>query len=167
MKVHSRKVFILRWFLFPVFTPRIQVPRHATPPRPGWLVALCRDSMWECCLSQSQRVGRTGAIICSLTRSIYQYHTPSLHSQSLGGNNSVFGGVGEGKGGRKRGRETSMCGRYIDLVASHMCPSGDLACNPGMYPDWEAKLATFWFAGLCSIHWATPPRNMLFYIRRI
>ena len=36
----------------------------------------------------------------------------------------------EGKGGRKRGRETSMCG----------CPSpptGDLAHNPDMYPDWE------------------------------
>ena len=34
-------------------------------------------------------------------------------------------------GGRKRERETSMCG------VSHMPPTGDLAHNPGMCHDWE------------------------------
>ena len=24
-------------------------------------------------------------------------------------------------------------------VASHMPPTGDLACNPGMCPDWESN----------------------------
>ncbi|KAF6104368.1 hypothetical protein HJG60_011319 [Phyllostomus discolor] len=35
-----------------------------------------------------------------------------------------------GKEGRKRGRETSVCG------SSSMLPTGDLACSPGMCPDW-------------------------------
>ena len=35
----------------------------------------------------------------------------------------------------KRGKETSVCERY--MVASHVPPTGDLAGNPGMYPDWE------------------------------
>ena len=26
------------------------------------------------------------------------------------------------------------------VVASHMAPTGDLARNPGMYPDWEWNL---------------------------
>ena len=39
----------------------------------------------------------------------------------------------EGKGGRKRGRDTSVCG-----CLSH-APYWDLACNPGMYPDWESN----------------------------
>ena len=42
-----------------------------------------------------------------------------------------------GKGGRKRRRETSMCG----------CPScdpyWDLACNPGTCPDWELNRQAF------------------------
>ena len=25
------------------------------------------------------------------------------------------------------------------VVASHVSPCGDLACNPGMYPDWESN----------------------------
>ena len=39
----------------------------------------------------------------------------------------------EGKGRRKRGRETSMCG------CSHMPPTRDQARNPGMCPDWESN----------------------------
>ena len=39
----------------------------------------------------------------------------------------------EGEGGRKRGRETSMCG------CSCVPPTGDLACNPGMCRDWESN----------------------------
>ena len=38
----------------------------------------------------------------------------------------------EGKGGRKRGRQTSMCG-CLSLEPS----TGDLAHNPVMCPDWE------------------------------
>ena len=37
----------------------------------------------------------------------------------------------EGKGGRKKGRETSMCGCLSSA------PTGDLACNPGMCPNWN------------------------------
>ena len=47
-------------------------------------------------------------------------------------------------GGRQGEREeekhqcTSVCERYSDR-ASHMPPPGDLACNPGMCPDWESN----------------------------
>ena len=37
----------------------------------------------------------------------------------------------KGKGGRKRGRETSKYGCLLHT------PKGDLAGNPGMGPDWE------------------------------
>ena len=40
--------------------------------------------------------------------------------------------------GRERGRETSMCERYC-LVVSRTPPTGDLAHNPGRYPDWESN----------------------------
>ena len=43
----------------------------------------------------------------------------------------------KGKGGRKRGRETSVCG-----CLSHG-PFGDLACNPGMCPAWESNQQPF------------------------
>ena len=39
----------------------------------------------------------------------------------------------EGKGGRKRGRGTSMCGCLLRT------PTGNLVCNPGMCPE------TLWF----------------------
>ena len=38
------------------------------------------------------------------------------------------GGVGEREG------EKHQC-----EVASHVPPSGDLACNPGMCPDWQSN----------------------------
>ena len=38
---------------------------------------------------------------------------------------------------RVKGREISMCERYINWVASHMFPSGNLARNPSMCPGWE------------------------------
>ena len=44
-----------------------------------------------------------------------------------------------------RGRETS-------LIASHMPPTGGLACNPGVCPDQVIKPATFHFTGQNSIH---------------
>ena len=39
---------------------------------------------------------------------------------------------------RKKGREGEREGeKHQCVVASHSPPSGDLACNPGMCPDWE------------------------------
>ena len=39
---------------------------------------------------------------------------------------------------RERGREGERKGeKHQCVVASHVLPSGDLACNPGMCPDWE------------------------------
>ena len=43
----------------------------------------------------------------------------------------------EGKGGRKRRRETSMCGCLLRP------PTGDLAHNAGMCPDWESNQRPF------------------------
>ena len=48
-----------------------------------------------------------------------------------------------GKGGRKRGRETLLYERHIQLVASPISPTGDLAHNPGMRPDWEPNQRPF------------------------
>ena len=33
--------------------------------------------------------------------------------------------------------------KYQCVVASHMPPTGDLACNPGMCPDWESNQRPF------------------------
>ena len=39
---------------------------------------------------------------------------------------------------RERGREGEReREKHQCVVASHVPPSGDLACNPGMCPDWE------------------------------
>ena len=36
------------------------------------------------------------------------------------------------------GREGEREGRkHQCVVASHAAPTGDLACNPSMFPDWE------------------------------
>ncbi|KAF6088257.1 hypothetical protein HJG60_008113 [Phyllostomus discolor] len=43
-----------------------------------------------------------------------------------------------GKGGRNRGRETSMCG-----CLSHASPPRGPACNPGLHPDWELNQQPF------------------------
>ena len=42
----------------------------------------------------------------------------------------------EGKG--ERDGEKHQC-----VVASHVPPTGDLACNPGMCPDWESNWRPF------------------------
>ena len=58
----------------------------------------------------------------------------------------------EGKGGRKRGRETSICG----------CLSHAPYWVPGLQPRYVPWLgiepATIWFSGLRSIHWTTAAR---------
>ena len=41
---------------------------------------------------------------------------------------------------RQRGREGEREGqKHQCVVASHMPPTGDLAHNPGMCPDWESN----------------------------
>ena len=41
---------------------------------------------------------------------------------------------------RQRGREGEREGEKPQcVVASHTPPAGDLACNPGVCPDWELK----------------------------
>ena len=39
-----------------------------------------------------------------------------------------------------------MCERYIDGLPLNLPPTRDLACNPGMCPDWELNPVTLWFA---------------------
>ena len=56
----------------------------------------------------------------------------------------------EGNGGRKRGRETSMCGCF--LCTPYWGPAPQLRHVPWL----GIKLATLWFTGSHSIHSATP-----------
>ena len=48
----------------------------------------------------------------------------------------------EGKGGKKKGRETSMCG-FLSNAPQY---------NPGICPDWELNQTPFQFTGQHSIH---------------
>ena len=48
---------------------------------------------------------------------------------------------------REKERETN-----INQSPLRWGPSGDLAHNPGMCPDWESNLETFQFTGQRSIH---------------
>ena len=41
---------------------------------------------------------------------------------------------------RERGREGEReAKKHQCVVTSHVPPTGDLACNPGMCPDWESN----------------------------
>ena len=62
----------------------------------------------------------------------------------------------EGKGGRKRGGETSMCG-----CLSH-APYWGPGRKPRLAPWLEIGPVTLWFTGWRSIHWATPARAHFF-----
>ena len=55
---------------------------------------------------------------------------------------------------RERGREGDREGeKHQCVVASPVVPTGDLACNPGMFPDWESDQQPFdSFIGRHSIH---------------
>ena len=45
---------------------------------------------------------------------------------------------------RERGREGGREGEKHQCVVASCTPhAGDLACNPGMYPDWELNLQPF------------------------
>ena len=40
----------------------------------------------------------------------------------------------------ERGREGKRQGeKHQCVIASHVPPTGDLACDPGMCPDWESN----------------------------
>ena len=52
----------------------------------------------------------------------------------------------EGKGGRKRGRETSMCERHMDWLPLTGPPQRTWTGNLGMCPDWESN----WWLDLLS-----------------
>ena len=56
----------------------------------------------------------------------------------------------------ERGGEGEREGEKHQLVASRVSPTGGLGLQPGHVPWLGIKLATFQFAGQCSIHWATP-----------
>ena len=44
----------------------------------------------------------------------------------------------------ERGREGEREGeKHQCVVASHVAPTGDLTCNPGMCPDWELNRRHF------------------------
>ena len=57
----------------------------------------------------------------------------------------------------ERGREGETEGqKQQGVVACHMLPTGDLACNPGMYPDWELNWRPF---GLQACTQSTEPHQ--------
>ena len=65
----------------------------------------------------------------------------------------------EGKGRRKRGWETSMCG-WLSR-SPHWRPGP----HPRHVPWLGIKLVTLWFIGQHSIHWATPARAALSFLK--
>ena len=64
----------------------------------------------------------------------------------------------EGEGGRKRGREISMCGC---LSSAPYWPPG---LQPRHMPWLGIEPATLWFTGRQSIHWSTAARAPLFFL---
>ena len=63
--------------------------------------------------------------------------------------------------GRERGKEGK---KHQCVVASRATPTGDLARNPGMCPDWESNRRPFGLQEDNSIHWATPARTWLKFL---
>ena len=51
-----------------------------------------------------------------------------------------------------------MWERSIDRLPLVSALTWDQTHNPGMWPDWELKMVTFYFAGQCPINWAMPVR---------
>ena len=66
---------------------------------------------------------------------------------------------------RDRWREGERGEKLQCVVASHVPPTGDLACSSDMCPSLGIKLVTLWFTGQRLIYWATPTRTdlILFY----
>ena len=51
--------------------------------------------------------------------------------------NFIYLFLEKGEGKKKEGE------KHQYVVASHTHPTGDLACNPGLYPDWELNRRPF------------------------
>ena len=65
----------------------------------------------------------------------------------------------KGKGRRKRGRETSVCGCLL------CTPNWTPGSNPGMCPRLGIELETLRFTGWHSIHWATLARDISYILK--
>ena len=78
-------------------------------------------------------------------------------------NDFIYLFLERGKGERKRGRETSMCG-----CLSHTSHRGP-GLQPRHVPWLGIEPAILWFTGQHSIHWATPARcphlSLCWYMR--
>ena len=62
---------------------------------------------------------------------------------------------------RQRGRKGEREGeKHLCVVVSHLPLIGDLAHNQVMWPRLGIEPVTLWFAGWCSIHWATSARAL-------
>ena len=73
----------------------------------------------------------------------------------------------EGNGGRKRGRETSMCERSWIGCLSHT-PNQRPGPQPRLVPWPGVKLVIFHFVGGCPTNWATPVKScgtFFFFLR--
>ena len=72
---------------------------------------------------------------------------------------------GRGKEGEREGekhrcvREISMCGWLLHT------PNWGPGLQPRHMPWRGIELATFWSAGWCSIHWATPARAQMYFLQ--
>ena len=69
----------------------------------------------------------------------------------------IYLSLEEGKGGRKRGRETSVCGCF-----SHT-PYWGPGLQPRHVPWLGIQPVTLWFTGSHSTHWVTPARANPFF----
>ena len=103
-------------------------------------------------------------IFCSILLIDYYFKKTNI----LIGPNSIFKILylfilREGKGGRKRVKETSTNVWEIhQSVASHTSPARP-SLRTAHVPCMGIELETFWFTGHCSIHWATPARALQRY----
>ena len=64
----------------------------------------------------------------------------------------------EGKGGRKRGRETTKCGCLLHA------PCWGPGLQPRLMPWLGIEPRILWFTGWCSIYWATPARAISLFL---
>ena len=69
--------------------------------------------------------------------------------------NFIYLFLERGEGGRKRGRETSMCGCLLST------PNWGPGLQPRHVPWLGIEPVTLWFTGWHSVYWATPARATL------
>ena len=70
---------------------------------------------------------------------------------------------------RQRGRERERVGgKHQYVVASHMPPTRDVACNPGMCPDQESNQRSFGLqAGAQSTELHQPGHNVIILVEKV